>query len=294
MKTKALFLIFAVLACAAVSRGARQPTFTTFDAPGAGTTPEQGTLAYGINPQGAITGFTRGSDDVRHGFLRNRDGTMIGFDAPGSGAEDFLGTRAYAMNPGGIIGGYYLDTEGAAHGYLRFSNGGFTTFDAPGTVPGFFQGTFLSAFSINPSGTSVGYYTDENNASHGFVRDGSGVIVTFDAPGVGTSSGQGTLAGAINPEGKITFTYFDANDVGHGYIRDERGMITTFDVPGAGRDHSKALSQDASTQREPFSGVTAIAMTWVTVSFVAETARSRSSTFRAQAQRPSKARILLP
>lgn len=121
MKTKAFFLTFAVLVCAAVSGGATQPTFTTFDAPGAGTAPEQGTNAFGINPEGAITGFSRDSNDVRHGFLRNRDGMMIGFDAPGSGTDSFQGTRAYALNPEGTISGYYLDTEGTAHGYLRFN-----------------------------------------------------------------------------------------------------------------------------------------------------------------------------
>ena len=92
-----------MLICAAISAGAAQPTYTTIDAPGAGTAPGQGTFAYGINPQGAITGFVRGSDDARHGFLRNRDGTMIGFDAPGSGTDDFLGTRAYALNPEGTF-----------------------------------------------------------------------------------------------------------------------------------------------------------------------------------------------
>src|SRR5690348_12873071 len=61
------------------------PTIITFDAPGAGTAAGQGTTAFGINPSGTITGFTRDTNFARHGFVRANDGTITVFDAPGAG-----------------------------------------------------------------------------------------------------------------------------------------------------------------------------------------------------------------
>jgi hypothetical protein len=61
---------------------------------------------------------------------------------------------------------------------------------------------------------------------HGFLRSRDGKIVTFDAPGAGSTPGtsnstwyQGTQAAAINPEGAITGYYTDANNVIHGFLR---------------------------------------------------------------------------
>ena len=59
-------------------------TFTTFDAPGAGTGPFQGTGPNGINPAGATTGTVTDANNVTHGYVRAQDGTITNFDAPGS------------------------------------------------------------------------------------------------------------------------------------------------------------------------------------------------------------------
>ena len=53
------------------------------------------------------------------------------------------------------------------------------------------QGT--RAYSINPSGTITGFFTDSANVAHGYVRSNQGVITVFDAPGAGTGPGQGTF-----------------------------------------------------------------------------------------------------
>ena len=47
-----------------------EPTITTFDFPGAGTGPFQGTVPLCNNPAGAIIGYYIDSSDVNHGFLR--------------------------------------------------------------------------------------------------------------------------------------------------------------------------------------------------------------------------------
>ena len=49
-----------------------QSQIITFDAPGAGTGAFQGTLPYGINPEGAIAGYYVDASNVAHGFLRKK------------------------------------------------------------------------------------------------------------------------------------------------------------------------------------------------------------------------------
>ena len=219
------------------SQDCKRAKIVTFEAPQSGTGLGQGTRALGINPSGAITGFTRDASNVRHGFLRARDGAFTMFDAPGAGTGPGQGTRAYSINPGGAIAGWYSDASGVVHGYLRARDGSFTTFDVPGAGgagTGPYPGT-LASF-INPAGAITGLYTDANYAAHGFVRAPDGTITTFDAPGAGTGSGEGTFVetptGGINPAGEITGDSCDAVTC-HGFLRTPDGTITTFDPPGS-------------------------------------------------------------
>ena len=223
---------------------AMQPTITTFDVPGAGTLPGQGTVPQSINPDRSIVGFIRDagvpSGTARRGFLRDKNGTTTVFDAPGAGTDDFEGTRAYGINPGGAIAGWFIVSGGSyvVHAYLRAPNGSFTIFDAPGAGTGPYpQGTFpFSPYGINPGGAITGYSTDASNVSHGFLRAPGGTFATFDVPGAGTGDGQGTFPGGINPNGAITGYYVDSSDVFHGFVRAKDGTITPFDAPGVGTD----------------------------------------------------------
>ena len=247
MKSRMLISITAITVLAAVAipqqfaaqdnRDDKQAKIVTFEAPQSGTGLGQGTRALGINPAGAITGFTRDAGNVRHGFLRARDGAFTMFDAPGAGTGPGQGTRTYSINPGGAIAGWYSDASGVVHGYLRARDGSFTTFDVPGAGgagTGPYPGT-LASF-INPAGAITGLYTDANYAAHGFVRAPDGTITTFDAPGAGTGSGEGTFVetptGGINPAGEITGDSCDAVTC-HGFLRTPDGTITTFDPPGS-------------------------------------------------------------
>ena len=63
----------------------RNITFITFDAPGAGTGPGQGTFPNAINPVGAIGGDYLDASNLNHSFLRAPKGTITTFDAPGRG-----------------------------------------------------------------------------------------------------------------------------------------------------------------------------------------------------------------
>src|SRR5262245_15530945 len=57
----------------------------TFDAPGAGTGPMQGTIPVAITSVETIAGYYFDDNAVTHGFVRRRDGTATTFDAPGNG-----------------------------------------------------------------------------------------------------------------------------------------------------------------------------------------------------------------
>lgn len=205
-----------------LSAGAQQGTFTTFDAPGAGTGLNQGTFPVAINPAGAVTGYYYDANFVIHGFLRAGDGTLTAFDPPGSQFTFVTG-----INPEGAITGSYADVNFMGHGFLRAPDGTFTTFDAPGDVNG------TGASGINPAGAITGTWYDANFVSHGFLRAGDGTLTTFDAPGAGTGFFQGTSPVGINPQGTVSGCYIDANNVGHGLVRAEDGALTAFDVPGA-------------------------------------------------------------
>src|SRR5262252_4151435 len=120
----------------------RQPTITTFDGPGAGTGPGQGTIAFAINPAGTISGRYADASGAIHAIVRFANGAIISFDAPGAGTGNRQGTRPFSINPAGATAGYYSDASNVFHGFLRTPYGVITTFNIPGagTSPG--EGTF--------------------------------------------------------------------------------------------------------------------------------------------------------
>jgi len=107
-------------------------------------------------------------------------------------------------------------------------------FDAPGASIAAGLGT--QALANNDFGAVVGFYTDANVVSHGFLRVPSGKIITLDAPGAGSQpgTGQGTAAYSINDLGEIAGAFQDDNNVFHGFVRSPSGSFALFDAPGAG------------------------------------------------------------
>jgi hypothetical protein len=87
--------------------------------------------------------------------------------------------------------------------------------------------------SINLFGASVGFYTDISQASHGFLRDALGNVITIDPPGTGYFVFGGAQAFSINAEGTTTGNWADVNYAYHGFVRDNKGNYVTFDPPGS-------------------------------------------------------------
>jgi len=219
-------------------------TITTFDGPGAGTGAgtiplpgnNPGTYAVAGDACGLVAGYFIDSRDVAHGYLRGVDGTLTVFDVPHAGTGNGQGTFAGNMSMSGeVIAGGYVDSTGMNHGFLRAANGTVTEFDVPAAATGPGLGTMTEwAQCVNSAGAVTGIYFDQNGAVHGFVRAPDGTITTFDAPGAGIGSGQGTFAVGINPAGTIVGISQDNNGVYHGLLRTADGKITIFDIKGAG------------------------------------------------------------
>jgi len=92
-------------------------TITEFNAPGAGTGQDQGTLAYGINTSGVIAGEYLASDNVAHAFRRAASGTITGFEVPGARGSSGQGTTALGINDADDIVGSYVDSSALVHGF---------------------------------------------------------------------------------------------------------------------------------------------------------------------------------
>ena len=182
--------------------------------------PARGTFPFAISFGGEITGFYTDATNANHGFLRDNKGVITTYDAPGAGTGPGQGTFGGGFASSGTIMGNYYDADNLSHGFLMDKHGTFTTFDAPdaGNVPGSLQGTY--PFGINTSGAITGWYVDEANVNHGFVRDRQGALVEFEVPGAGTGPFQGVNAYSIAPNGAVTGFYLDPNNVGHGFLRE--------------------------------------------------------------------------
>jgi len=217
--------------------------FTTFDVPGVGGF---GSTPLAMNLEGAIVGYYTDSNFSFHAFLRRPDGTFtrwIGPDAcTGNGSEGCFGSGASNIDALGVVVGGYEDNSGnfVHHSYVRKRDGKLKTFDVPAAGTGSYQGTGCPgcALGFNELGAIAGTYIDANSVQHGFLRSSDGTFTAFDAPGAGTSGGQGTgcpsdCPTSLNDFGAIMGTYIDANNVLHGYLRSPNGNIATVDPAGS-------------------------------------------------------------
>jgi len=196
-------------------------SFTTFDVPGASQGDGQGTFPLALNDVGGVAGTYTTSALSYHGFIRDAAGNIETFDAPGETLA--TGESAMGMNNNGQIVGVSFSAT-AVDVYIRDSDGTFTIFN-PGGNAGY--------VGINSLGEVAGTYSDTTfRAFHGFVRDVSGTVTTFDVPGaMENTPGYGTWAYTINDSGVAAGFWVDQNFVGHGYLRSPSGTIKSYNAP---------------------------------------------------------------
>ena len=246
--------------------------FTNFDVPGAD--PVVGcTCPSAINDLGVVAGYYIDTNGFSHGFLRRPDGKFTTFDVPGAGG---FGSTPIAINLEGAIVGYYSDSNFSTRAFLRSRDGKFTTWIGPDACTGSnSEGCFGSgASNINAFGIVAGGFEDNggNFVHHSYVRNAEGKLKTFDAPGAGTGSYQGTGCPGcflgLNQLGAIAGIYSDANSVNHGFLRSREGKFTTFDAPGAGTvaGQGTGCPSDCPVSLNDFGAITGI---YIDANFVA-------------------------
>jgi hypothetical protein len=187
--------------------------FTAVEYPGV-----PNTAVFALNNLGDIVGRYRGTDDVRHGFMRHK-GVYTTIDDP-SAPHTFLN----AINDVGQILGYTWD--GVPNSLTRpflLSNGTFTDVEFPGAVA-------TGVWEINDLGYMVGYYEASNYGYVGFVRGPDGTYSSIEFPG--SLSGT-TFLTCINLIGQMAGDYQDQAYVQHGFLRNPNGRFITVDFPGA-------------------------------------------------------------
>jgi hypothetical protein len=162
--------------------------------------------------------------------------TTTSFEVTGSGSGEAEGTIVYGMNTAGTVVGEYIDSGDNGHAYSRTKAGVVTVLDIPGS-------TESDALGINAAGVITGAYADSSSAAaQGFVMAKDGTVTSFNSPGAGTGSGQGTIPVAINAVGTIAGEYLDSLGVSHGFVRTAKGTITDFTPAGAGDNANQGTS----------------------------------------------------
>jgi uncharacterized membrane protein len=235
--------VLAALALAAATPGAanQSPAFETVGQAG----------VVGSDPWSKAYRPRRAPADSSGGFVyRNGKYTPLRV-IPGAARVDNApvpGTAVaqthFAINDRGETAGIYADKvgddgrvpPGSAHGFVRSRRGRVTSFEVPGT-----QGDILVKGNNN-RGQVVGEYVDTGAAPgpdrllppgsvHGFIRQQSGRITTFDVPFPYLHD-----VADINDRFQIVGYYDDPDrpyNLEGGFLREPDGEIVRLEVPGA-------------------------------------------------------------
>jgi hypothetical protein len=203
-------------------------SIVTFDVPSGGAYPE--TIVMSINSSGVCCGyFYDAAVNFNNGFIRAADGTQTTFSYPSA-----TNTYASSIADDGTVAGWYVDSGGTRHGFFRSPAGVFTSFDAPGAgTGGGARGTTVpDARALNNAGDVAGYYTDNSNVLHGFLRLADGTFTTFDAPSLSNLNYAGSGL-CVNASSVLAAAYSDATNLVISLI-DSGGTFATFQDPSAG------------------------------------------------------------
>ena len=203
-----------------IGPAAANPTFTTFDVPG----------AVEIYPLGIANNRIAGTwwdGTTYHGFLRKPNGNIVTFDPSGSTA-----TAVCCINASGEIAGSYSDAS-SRHGFIRHAGGGITSFDPPNG-----DGE-VKVGGINSGGAVSG----DDGFTEFFLRDSGGNFTEFQL-----DNGAVKYVGGINDAGYMTGTtqFLCSPDcsTASGFIREPNGNITQFIVPGDTYTFGVAIDQN--------------------------------------------------
>jgi hypothetical protein len=144
----------------------RNGTFTTVDAPAAGTASGQGRFVNGINDEGVLTGESIDAHDVAHSLV-DRHGRLFALAPPGAGTGQDQGSAGNGISDNDSVLGTLKTASNVEQGW-RQDHSRFSPLIDPDAGPAANQGT--NAGDISPDGRQVaGCYWDSSGVENGFV-----------------------------------------------------------------------------------------------------------------------------
>lgn len=124
-------------------------------------------------------------------------------------------SRPFPLAIRALVTALTLVVLAGARGLAHDVTGTFVTIEVPGA-------TFTSAQAITADGRIVGFFTDGNGRTHGFLlADGSFTRIDVPVPGARSTSALG-----INSRGDIVGAWVDSAGVVHGYLLPAYGSFT--------------------------------------------------------------------
>jgi hypothetical protein len=189
------------------------------------------TVAEGISPSGAVTGYYAVRRQGLLGYVRKQNGQITTFGAP---TTNDLDPEGYGINSAGEVVGPYLKLAGsftidgttyssyAYSSFLRLANGTVINIDPTNSYSS-------TPYCINEQGTVAGNESDASDGStHFFLRAKDGTSTEFDP-----EPGAYPVSMGINNEGAAVGAYYDVDGNLRSFLRTARGAITLFDEPDA-------------------------------------------------------------
>jgi len=113
---------------------------------------------FAFTPQGDMLGHVQATGDRMKGYLLTRDGLQVIEFPPG---ENNSMTCPFSANSHLEVVGHYQRMGETIRGYL-YSKGSYVSIEVP-------EATMTDARGINDDGLIVGFYTDKNSKTHGFL-----------------------------------------------------------------------------------------------------------------------------
>jgi hypothetical protein len=183
-------------------------TFVGFTRQPSGRITKSTRIPLAINRHNTICGY-----DGNNGFVLTADGTLVLF------APDGVQTQAYSINDAGTVTG----TAGT-QGFVRTRDGTITTFAAPGADE-------TDPVGINVHGVVAGTYRNSDGTTHGFIRDASGNVSSFEFL---RGDESGVITG-IDRKGNVVGWAVHGRQAAiyHSVLRKSNGQLIRFDPPGA-------------------------------------------------------------
>jgi hypothetical protein len=198
--------------------------FTAIDAPGAGTTPNQG---QGTFPQGTnnhtVVGYYVDSGGRVFGWRYDDNRFTTINDPSADNTTAGRGTTPITVsNNGKVVVGYYADATGLFHGFM-LRRGQYTTLHVPyaGATGTFAQG-------VDDAGLISGAYLDSTGTIHGFILSGG----EYRAVNYAGPTATGTALISMNNRGTVAAVW-DQGSIPHGFLYRSGKVVAHIDYPNA-------------------------------------------------------------